>query len=168
MSAASGALGGVVGSSGASASGSASATLSTLKSTVSTGLRRSSTTAAEYAVGQVRDARASAGARVRRKVSFVSVQVEAEFWNDAWGGRWCDGAKVSVKKTKLVVEWQKEEVVAFKIDAALIVEHSEPLSRDFNLLITASQTRLNVRVALFSEHDAEQCVEALEKAGAKV
>lgn len=94
--------------------------------------------------------------------------MEVEFWNEAWGGKWCEGAKISVKKTKLVVEWQGEEVAVFRIDAALKVEHSEPISKDFNLIFSTAQGGFSVRVAVYSEEDGKSCLEALEAAGAKV
>ena len=134
-------------------------------------LRRSTAAALDAAAARSDHAaaaqvRASAvGAKVRRRVSFVSVHFEAEIWNET---RWCDAARVSVKKNKVVVECNKEEFAAFKIDSGLIVEHSHPISRDFNLQLTSSVTGLNVRVALYSEFDALQCVEELAKAGAKV
>jgi hypothetical protein len=148
-------------------------------------VKRSSTAAADYAtqvVGERAVGKAKkAGARVvvgvsggggggggGRKTSFVSVRLEVEFWNEAWGGKWCEGAKISVKKTKLVVEWQGEEVAVFRIDAALKVEHSEPISKDFNLIFSTAQGGFSVRVAVYSEEDGKSCLEALEAAGAKV
>jgi len=103
-------------------------------------------------------------------VSFASVSFEVEFWNEAWGGKWCEGAKISLKQRKnggkAILEWRDDQVAALRIDSALTIEHSEPFARDFNLVI--SSAGISVRVALFSEEDGATCLKTLQDAGAKV
>ena len=60
----------------------------------------------------------SGGEDVRRKASFVSASFEAEFWNEECGGKWCEGAKISLKHRKhggqAVLQWQADEIAAFR------------------------------------------------------
>ena len=76
--------------------------------------------AAEYAAAAGARAARTAGAEgVRRKVSFASVSFEAEFWNEAWGGQWCEGAKITLKQRKkggkAVIEWHNDHVAILRI-----------------------------------------------------
>ena len=76
--------------------------------------------AAEYAAtAGARAVRTAGKEGVRRKVSFASVSFEAEFWNEAWGGKWCEGAKITLKQGKkggkAIIEWHNDQVATLRI-----------------------------------------------------
>ena len=76
--------------------------------------------AAEYAAtAGARAVRTAGKEGVRRKVSFASVSFEAEFWNEAWGGKWCEGAKITLKQGKkggkAIIEWHNDQVAILRI-----------------------------------------------------
>ena len=75
---------------------------------------RNHLSAAEYAATAGARAVRTAGAEgFRRKVSFASVSFEAEFWNEAWGGKWSEGAKITLKQRKnggkAILEWHDDQ-----------------------------------------------------------
>lgn len=93
---------------------------SAITSLRASGIRRSSTAAAEYAAtAGARAVRTAGKEGVRRKVSFASVSFEAEFWNEAWGGKWCEGAKITLKQGKkggkAIIEWHNDQVAILRI-----------------------------------------------------
>ena len=117
---------------------------------------------------------ASAKVRLRRKRSLVeelennnnSSVVHIEFWHQDTG-KWSPDAvlKLNKSKSKLIIE---NEAGTFKIavNSSLVLEHSQPLCLDFNLLIVSPTCKH--RVALYSETKGKHFIETLERLGAQV
>ncbi len=99
----------------------------------------------------------------------VLVQVPVEYW-DPRTGRWSEGAELRAKKDAAFVELpqplQGEKIIKFDLDSSLRVEHSTPLARDFNLVITGSGGRQ--RVAVYGEGEGLDVVRVLRGQGAQI
>lgn len=104
-----------------------------------------------------------------------------EYWCSTIG-RWTDAAHLSVNKnrTKLYLDvlfpnsveshnqTSRERRIKFLLDTSLRVEHSQPLSVDFHLVLSGGGEVVRHRVAVFTEDEGVAVVKLLEGRGAQV
>lgn len=95
-----------------------------------------------------------------------SVEIEIEYWHQA-AKTWTNEAFLKVNKNQGKVTINSEfEKVKLDLDSNLRVEHTNPISRDFNIILGCNGAKY--RIAVLSEFDGNSLILALSKLGATV
>lgn len=115
-------------------------------------------------------------ARDERKRSFDSSSASSVIAVESWSSHtnhWSNSAYIVVNKAKtkftlehLCLSYDIKEETLFDLDPSLRIEFANPLSKDFNVIISGPGGRQ--RVAFYSEAEANDFVQLVKDAGANV